>query len=533
MSCDGIGICNGKEIPTSTKPIETDVCVIGAGPAGITAAATLAEAGFKVIVLDGSRQLHYPNPGETSDYYRDSWPDKEKLYAGKATGIFATNEPKFLTVPTSPADGDYPWERERVFGGTATHGGGQCRPQDLIDIEGRGPSFPKWPISYDELNGFYREASISNHLTGDYPENFKTDFWKRTLVLPQAVSKLASFDVEMYQWMGNPDRRGRWKNFATRPWGKSQKTIGQLAQVIVNATVLNIQVASGAVYWVDVASMEDFYPEQPMRPVNPKKATEFRIHASIYILACGAVENARQLLLSKIGNKDQVGHYFMCHPLSGWSEPMIRTTKPYLRDADSINLMRGYDKNGKWYDPSFGNEVEGRFITNPDTTKRLGIGRCWFWANDAAPMYFEMAPNYESAVTLDEDGPPDTIFGQKRTKINWKLTDTDKKTYEENCKEFKKSAQALGGDIWYPTWDEMSRKWVPNGHHMGTTRMSAKPEDGVVDPDLKVHELSNLYVAGSSVFPTGGISNPTMTIVALSLRLASHVQRTLSGKAKA
>ena len=65
-------------------------------------------------------------------------------------------------------------------------------------------------------------------------------------------------------------------------------------------------------------------------------------------------------------------------------------------------------------------------------------------------------------------------------------------------------------------------------HHMGTTRMSDDPKQGVVDRDCRVHGMSNLYVAGSSVFTTGGSSNPTMFIVALALRLADHLWEVVS-----
>jgi len=234
-----------------------------------------------------------------------------------------------------------------------------------------------------------------------------------------------------------------------------------------------------------------------------------------------------------------VGHYFMCHPFSGWSPPMISTEGSYLW-PDQSNFMQGnYCKRNegatcvewaKWSDTSDkspGNTVEGRFITNPQTTKARGIGRCWFWAEGNSPMYFEMAPNYDSCVTIDPNHC-DPVFCQPLTKINWVLTDTDKRTYEENCEEFQRN---VGGAMSYPSWKEMSTKWVPNGHHMGTTRMSVKPEEGVVDQNLQVHGVSNLYVAGSSVFPSGGISNPTFTIVALSLRLACHVRERL-GKPK-
>jgi GMC oxidoreductase/Glucose inhibited division protein A len=525
MRGDGTGIFNGRDYPNTTV-LQPDVCVIGAGPAGISAAWKLGEAGFKVILLDGSRQLDYPPPlgNGNQDYFQKSWSDKAKLYNGVATGIFASNEPQFLIRPTDDLRG-FPEERERVFGGTPVHGGGQCRPQDRIDIEGRvfeGKTvFPKWPITYDELAGFYREASIANYLTGDYPGNFTTEFWAKTLGLKNPIPKLPGFDVEMYQFMG------KWQNFATRPWGESQKTIDHFVQVIVNATVTKIVVASGAMNHLEVKSMEDKYPhENP--PDTPKVATTFKVVPRVCVLACGAVENARQLLLSTIPKKDKelVGHYFMCHPLS--KDDIIETRGSYI-STDQLNFMEGNHMDGnQWRDPSFGNTVQGRFITNPQITKDKGIGRCWFWARQGggAKMYFEMAPNYESYVGLDDDGPRDPVFEQPLTRIHWSLTDTDQRTYEENCNEFQKSVK---GRIWYPPWKDtiMQKQWVVNGHHMGTTRMSVNPEEGVVDKNLQVHKAGNLYVAGSSVFPSGGISNPTMTIVALSLRLAAHIQNRL------
>src|SRR5262245_56860795 len=372
MRSDETGIFNGRDIPRGTT-LEPDVCVIGAGPAGISTAWKLAEAGLSVILLDGSRQLNYPPPLGTGgdSYYQGSWPDKAKLYKGVATGIFAANEPNFLILPTHPSDPAQPWERERVFGGTPTHGGGQCRPHDPVDMEGRvfeGKTiFPRWPIPAGELDEAYREASVANYLSGNYPDNFTAKFWEEKLELTDGIPKVAGFDVEMYQFMG------KWKNFATRPWGKSQQTINHFVQVIVNATVLNIVVGGGWAHWLEVAGMEDKYPDQNP-PGIPKVATTFKVVARFYILACGAVEDARQLLLSEIGNKNVVGHYFMCHPLSGGS--IIKTTQTYLH-GDEIKLLQGNDKNGQhWSDPDFGNNVEGRFITDPETTRTEGIGRC-------------------------------------------------------------------------------------------------------------------------------------------------------------
>jgi choline dehydrogenase-like flavoprotein len=72
----------------------------------------------------------------------------------------------------------------------------------------------------------------------------------------------------------------------------------------------------------------------------------------------------------------------------------------------------------------------------------------------------------------------------------------------------------------------------PNAHHhVGTTRMHADARLGVVDADSRVHGLANLFVTGSSVFPTGGFANPTLTIVALALRLADHLEARLASSA--
>jgi choline dehydrogenase-like flavoprotein len=65
----------------------------------------------------------------------------------------------------------------------------------------------------------------------------------------------------------------------------------------------------------------------------------------------------------------------------------------------------------------------------------------------------------------------------------------------------------------------------PGGHHMGTTRMGADPKTSVVDKDCRTHQVTNLYIAGSSVFPTAGDSNPTLTIVALAHRLADTLKK--------
>lgn len=492
-------IYDGKNI---SGPQKAQVCVVGSGPAAVTAAWELSKAGLDVILLDGGRRLDYSRPG----YFQQSWPDKVKLYNGVADGNFSKNENDFLILPyvghTTPA-----WERERVYGGTSTHWGGQSRPLDPVTFEKRS-GFPGWPISRQDLDPYYAKAAALNHLYGDYGKdgvNFSAEFWVTELKkqgINASAPQLKGFNAEMYQFMGS-----QWLNFATRPF--DGKPIGDTIRVIVNATLLNIVEQGGSVRTLQLASMND-------DPQNPQKATEFTVTADVYILACGAVANARQLLLSGVGN-NLVGHYFMCHLLTQGS--VVQTTQPYLSSAES-NLMNG----GGWKDPARSiNGITGRFTADGDTVKSQGIGQCWFWAANQFQMYFEMAPNFDSHVGLDKTTDP--VFGQRQTYIHWVFSDQDRKTYEANCALFNSASSKFPSIISWQSWESIAAQWTVNGHHIGTTRMSAgtTPNDGVVDQNLKVHGVDNLYVAGSSVFPTAGISNPTMTIITLSIRLAEHL----------
>lgn len=496
-------IIDGSTIPNGTQK-STQVCIIGSGQAGITAAWQLQKAGIKVILIEGSRIYNTVS---------ESWPDKVLLYNGVSDGLFKPNEPEFLILPYVTHQNTAS-ERERMYGGTSTHWGGQTRPEDPIDLEAR-PGFPGWPVTRADLDPYYAQASKLCVLYGNYGvsgDNFSNEFWANQL--QAQVPKVDGFDVEMYQFMG-----GSYLNFATRDFdGKG--TIGDSpVEVIRNASLLSINNQQGAVTSLTVASMDK-------NVTNPKKATEFTIKADFYVLACGAVANAQQLLLSNVGNEyDQVGRYFMAHAL---------TQGQYLRTTTSANflpyvqakLLNGETSPGVRWRDSNGVQVTGRFIPNAEQTRKLGIGRCWFWYV-YGQYYFEQSSNPDSRITLADTLDP--VFGQRQTRATWALNDLDQKTYEQTTSLFQTAVKNLGGNFTYPTWDFIKSTLIVNGHHMGTTRMSSDPKLGVVDPNLKVHSLNNLYVAGASVFPSGGISNPTFTIIMFSIRLADYLRKQLTG----
>ena len=483
---------NGRDIASGSE-VSAQVCIIGSGPAGITAAWHLQKAGFKAVLIEGSRDY--------GTQWKDSWPDKTRLYGGQAVGLFASNEPEFLILPYG-GNQNSAWERERVFGGTSVHWGGQSRPLDPIDFEAR-PGFPGWPVNRADLDPWYAAAASFCNLHGD---DFSADYWAG--VLGAEVPKLQDFDVCMYQFMG-----GDYLNFATRTF-PGGSTIGDSpVDIILNASLLGIEHQQGSVRRLRVASMDD--------GASPKPATEFTVRADTYVLACGAVANAHALLVSDAGNEhDQVGRYFMCHPLS--DPGVVQVSGSYLDPAES-RLMGGQTPTGEWRDAN-GVRVNARFTPDAEAALRLGIGRCWFWAN-YSQYYFEMSPNPDSRITLASSFDP--VFGQAQARIDWQLSPRDQTTYEQTTKLFSDAVGQRGGQVYAASWDAVQPTLVVNGHHIGTTRMSSDPADGVVDANLKVHGLDNLHVAGSSVFRTTGVSNPTFTIIALSIRLADHLRQTL------
>jgi choline dehydrogenase-like flavoprotein len=143
----------------------------------------------------------------------------------------------------------------------------------------------------------------------------------------------------------------------------------------------------------------------------------------------------------------------------------------------------------------------------------------------------EQAPNPDSRITLSSEKD---ALGMPRAKLDWRLTELDKRSirifYEVLGQVFGQSGTGrvqirdwlLGDDRTWPSF--ISGGW----HHMGTTRMHVDPKQGVVSADCRVHGLSNLYISGAAVYPTAGSANPTLTLVALSLRLSDYLKKTLA-----
>jgi choline dehydrogenase-like flavoprotein len=140
----------------------------------------------------------------------------------------------------------------------------------------------------------------------------------------------------------------------------------------------------------------------------------------------------------------------------------------------------------------------------------------------------EQVPNPESRVLLSDE---QDALGQPRARLHWQLQPQDTRSIQRSQQVLDRALRRAGvGRVHVASLDAIERESVRGGyHHMGTTRMGATPQEGVVDGNCKIHGVENTYVAGSSVFTTAGCANPTLTIAALSLRLADHLKKKRGG----
>jgi choline dehydrogenase-like flavoprotein len=258
--------------------------------------------------------------------------------------------------------------------------------------------------------------------------------------------------------------------------------------------------------------------------------------ARIYVVACGGIETARLLLLSRsarfpdgLGNhSDLVGRCFMEHPATAvgvgtveglwnpWSNFEAAYSEPSPRQAEHDGVGR---VRLRWralpstidFDPAA-----------PLETARRGM-RAVRELTVQLKTEMEMEPLPANRVTL---AARRDVFGNPGASLQVQFTDNDRRTVQRAVALVRSTLADIGAA-------NISAEAVPPvwlHHHLGTCRMGDNPATSVVDRDLRVHDVDNLYVAGSAPFVTAGVANPTLTIVALSLRLADHISERLVGQ---
>jgi choline dehydrogenase-like flavoprotein len=504
---------DARTLPDGTQ-IEGDICIIGAGAAGISLAKEWGGRNEKIILLEGG--------GFSIDAA------VQNLNHGENIGQ------NYFTLQSA---------RLRFFGGTTGHWAGFCSTLDNIDFEKREwVPLSGWPFGLNELDPFYSRAHKILELG---PYNYDVEFWKNNeknyVELPLDENKLRT---KMWQF-SPPTRFGSVY--------RDDIVDSENVTLYSYANVCNIE-ANEAVNNIDSVQ------------IKTHQGRNLEVSAKYYVLACGAIQAARLLLASNsrsdngLGNdRDRVGRCFMEHPEVNTGYLALPSPFPmhlYLqtifvtKQRGEITLTEENQKNEKLLNCSISltpnrsnqeaeawinifpdeaqvtlelwQEIERQFeageIPHPDPTDHTEY------------LLFtrsEQQPNPASRVVLSREKD---ALGVPRANLNWQLTELDKRSIRKTYEILAQEVGRVGlGRVKLMDWlYEDDNEWpsILGGgwHHMGTTRMSTSPNDGVVDENCRVHGISNLFVAGSATFPTSGVANPTLTLVAMTLRLSDHLK---------
>lgn len=529
--------------------LDCDVCIVGSGAAGSVLFDMLSKARLKVILLESGGLV--------------SASETQKLNEG------------FLRLNGRPAKEDYTSlvsYRQRSLGGTTNLWAGGCEPFEEVDFASR--SWVKdsgWPIELAELEAFYGEAKRYVDITANVfderlwsvlgiqsPYKFNPD----EITTSFAVRSGFLADHGYLNWPG-PVKFGRYLN--------SPEAVKSNSIVLYNATLTDLNSdGHGAVRFGEICNA---------------KFDRRKVRAKIYILTAGGWENPRIMLNANrgvgIGNEtDCVGRYYLGHPY-GHPAELICLNKAVATElfwkfqyykvgnnraqayftfkraaqeryqllSSTIYLTGNYDEDS----------AVRKAMLLRDQIKYGGISSAKISLSDMAILLSDLddvlANAYRSLSTsgvharmmekielnLVQEGTPKRdsriylskekdIFGVNKLVLDWHFDEQEIESIYRAYKLFAATARQFGwGRVqFHPEADVNSdnptRGLEEGAHPSGATRMSNDRKRGVVDRNLRVHSTKNLYVCGSSVFPTNSWVSPTFTIVALAVRLAKHLK---------
>lgn len=499
---------DARTLPNGTQ-IEADLIIIGGGLAGLAIAKQWVGAGKRVAVLEsGGRE-----------------PDQEiqALYAGagvmRAPGATDRQIDDYLIQ-----------SRVRALGGSGHVWGGKCVPLDEADFAHRDwLDRTGWPVTRGQMQPYYDRACDLLQI-----DRFDRD-WDAA---PEPDRPPLRINETFFS---APRRFSPVSGFADRPrfdaFCAEFVEASQNITVYLHANVTNIVRRGARVRSLDVACL------------NGRRHTAT---GRAYILATGGIENVRLLLASGgIGNhSDLLGRCFMGHVTFGvYDNPDGLNTMLAVSDGQNMSL---YTTNGRQVTHCvLATTLEGqrRFGTGNFTTTLAQPGAAPSTEDGAVlalaarldangangrhhPCFFmsEQLPNLESRIMLapDQTDP----LGMPRVFLDWVYSERDMANLERSIAALGDAlgAEGKGRVRWPVERSQLLSILNASRHHMGTTCMSPDPDMGVVDENCRVHGVLNLYVAGSSVFPTSGIANPTLTLIALAMRLSDHLKQDMGAR---
>jgi len=466
-----------------------DLCIVGAGPAGLTLAAELVSTSLKICVVESGDERRTRFADALKEAESDQLPIKES-------------------------------SRERMVGGASSVWGGGGAPLDVIDYEPR-PWSTGWPLQAHEIAP-YLEAAAQRYC---FPHP-------------------AEFFPRPAEFAGD-----EWRGWSLQ--GLREKAFIMVRPAYHFAALRSIFQRNGMDLLVQTTVTElvsEVHKERRLVTevlCKTPKGRSIRVRARAFVLAAGGIENPRRLLISNLGNEhDQVGKYFMNHPKGFAGILRLRAplpaVSPYL--TRSVGGRRFYAGLSLSPERLRTDELLNSYVRLECRLESLQHYAFRIWRRLPALLtplcnllrprklrlhwYAEMEPRVENRVTLSDkkDG-----FGMPLPLVSYSLGERDKKTLCALHAQLKEEIKRLGlGQIEGSAEEVIAAVRDDASHHLGGTRMGNDPASSVVDANSRVHSVENLYIAGSSVFPSGGSANPTYTIVALAIRLAEHLKRQLT-----
>jgi len=531
----------GDDADRSPEP-DADVCVVGAGPAGGLVAARLAERGRDVVVLEAGPRF---DPAD-----RESRMERSIRPGHGPLSVWGMGGERDAYVSTGEAS--YPLNRARVkgVGGSTLHWQGMVMRLHRKDFEmaSRYGLAADWPIDYADLRPYYAAAERALGVAGAADNPFAPPREEPYPMPAFGPSHSDSLFAEACEGLGIathsvPNARNSEPydgESACVGYGTCQPVCPSGAKYDATRHVRAAEAAGARV--VDRAPVQELVHGSDGRRVTAARyATpdgEYRQTARQFVLAAGGVETPRLLLLSAspahpdgLANASGlVGRYFHEHPFAGVGGRLDEPTRQNHVGFNTTESHQFYDHD----DPSPGSiKLEFLNYAGPSPVGLALEGEDWgddllerlqsaYGDHVAVGALVEQLPRRENRVTLDRSRTDDR--GNPVPDVQWSVGDRAAETIERANRIQRRILEELGAEV---TWTVGPASTGPAYHHMGTTRMGTDPESSVVDPRLRTHDVANLTVASSSVFVTGGAMNPTLTIAALALKAADHVEEDL------
>lgn len=544
--------------------LDADICIVGAGAAGLAIAETFRSTSHRVVVLEAG--------GE--GYSKAA----QQLYEGELAQDQSHPPPHMY--------------RQRRLGGSTTIWGGRCVPFDPIDFEARDyVPHSGWPFGFETVEAYYPRAQA-------YLDAGAYDY--------RAESAMPAGQGQFIDGFSDPDMMSDVIERFSLPTDVFRKLKATLAglpniHIVSNATCLSLDTIDGR------------RVESARCITGGEKG--FTVRAGRFVAAAGGLETVRLLFNSDrehergLGNShDLLGRFYMCHleagvgamQLSPADRPVrygfdrtrdgVYTRRKFTLSAAaqrrlqvlnvSVRLHHDSVMDARHRDPILSSMFLAKRFLIPEYRRKFSVlehaaGRQsdedhtalpahlrnvvlgsprlalftadWTWrrymktrrlpyvalhsARGTYPLDIngEQAPDPDSRVTLGESRDR---HGQRRLRVDWRMNALDQTSIATSLRFMRDRMEASGcGTIAFDdaALEEAVAASVPvGGHHIGGARSGATSRTGVVDENLRVHGVDNLYVASAACFPTSSHANPTLTLVALSLRIADHLKSLLA-----